>query len=137
MNGLCCRCRQPGHVARDCCRAWGGSTSKPAHRRAPALRWPAGSSLPVPPPVADAPPPAAVPVLDLGASASVIAVESDMDIVPASVSDGHESPSEAVMCSGDEEVVAGAAEAASTTASSSHQSSPPWICLLSLHLSFC
>ena len=48
LNGVCRRCRQPGHVARDCRRAWGGPAPKPARKKAPAPAAPA-SGQPVAP----------------------------------------------------------------------------------------
>ena len=57
MNGLCRRCRQPGHIARDCRRAWSGSGTR-------ASRVPVVSD---PPPVADS-----VPSGEVSASAGVV-----------------------------------------------------------------
>ena len=48
LNGVCRRCRQPGHVARNCRRAWGGPAPKPARKTAPAPAAPA-SGQPVAP----------------------------------------------------------------------------------------
>ena len=61
-----------------------------------------------------------MPASDVGVSAPVVGEESNMDFVPASVSDDHESPSDAEIRSGDEEVLAAAvAEAPISEAPSS------------------
>ena len=100
LNGVCRRCRQPGHVARDCRRAWGDPSPKPSRGRASARQAPAADQPAASAAVSDSSPPG----------------DASVEVVSDSA------PVDEEMCSGDEEVVAGvagAAEVAATAASSS------------------
>ena len=139
LDGLCRRCRQPGHVARECRNAWGAA-------RVASAGPSSVPSTPAPPPAVSAPSPG-VPSSDVplvsGAVAAVSSSpdpvfpatdtslsvllpstalaseceESDMEFVPAPVSDVPDSVSDEEMCSGDEEVIRDAAAAADTSSS--------------------
>ena len=94
MNGLCRRCRQPGHMAREC------TSRRPT------------SFLSDPVPVADlSAPDQSAPVPGMPESASAVVDESaaadTSDVPDASMSDGDDSDcaSEPGSCSGDEEVL--------------------------------
>ena len=140
LDGLCRRCRRPGHVARECRNAWGAA-------RVPSAGPSSAPSTPAPPPAVSTPsavvpssdvasasgvaaaavPPAApVPVLVLLFSAALApeVEESDMDFVPAPVVDDLESAGDEEMCSGDEEVLREAAVAAAAAVAADAPSSP-------------
>ena len=141
LDGLCRRCRQPGHVARECRNAWsasGGSaaassSSVPTASAATASSA-GGSSFGVPPASAAAPADVS-PSVDVPASPSSVLLlsaalapeeeESDMDFVPAPISDDPESVADEEMCSGDEEVLREAAAAAAAAADDAPSSPRP------------
>ena len=140
LDGLCRRCRQPGHVARECGNAWGASAAaSPSSVRAASAATASSAGAPSTgfPPVsvaapADILPSVAVPATPLSQSCLSVLLpsvalapeeeESDMEFVPAPISDDPESAADDEMCSGDEEVLreaAAAAAAAATDAPSS------------------
>ena len=139
LDGLCRRCRQPGHVARECCNAWGtsrvgsaaaSSSSVPASSAATASS--AGSSSADVPPVSVAVPAVVPPSVAMPASPSSVLLpsaalapeeeESDLEFLPAPISDNPESAADEEMGSGDEEVLR---EAAAAAAATDAPSSPP------------
>ena len=149
LDGLCRHCRQPGHHARECRNAWGAarvasagpssaaSTSAPSPAvSAPSAEVPS-SDVPLvsgavaavdPSPVADVPPSADVSLSVLLPSAALApeCVGSDMEFVPASVSDDVPDPvTDEEMCSGDEEVIREAAVAAAAVAAAADAPSSP------------
>ena len=108
VNGVCRRCRQPGHVARECQRAWGGPTPGRPRSQAQASAEPSASG-----PAANAE--------DVGSSSPGDNSEMEVADSPLTVSVGADSSPpgsaplpEAVdesvgdVLSGDEEVIAAA-----------------------------
>ena len=100
MNGKCRRCRQPGHVARDCRSAWGGPAPRPTRTRAAACEAPAAA-------------PAVAPPADVGAEGANSGPLGAAPVVEVSEAEvGESTPADEEMCSGDEEVLANASAAA-------------------------
>ena len=99
LNGVCRRCRQPGHVARHCRRAWGGPAPKPARKKAPAPAAPA-SGKPVAPAAAagtegaNSSPPGDAPAEETA---------NDVELVSES---SYSAASDGELLSGDEEILA-------------------------------
>ena len=146
LDGLCRRCRQPGHVARECRNAWGAA-------RVASAGPSSVPSTPAPPPAVSAPSPG-VPSSDVPLVSGAVAVvssspdpvvpstdtslsvllpstalaseceESDMEFVPAPVSDVPDSVSDEEMCSGDEEVIREAAAVAAAAAAADAADAP-------------
>ena len=141
LDGLCRRCRQPGHVARECRNAWGATRAASAapSSSAPSSAPPSAvSALSAAVPSSDVapasgvaaaavPPSAPVPLSVLLSSAALApeVEESDMDFVPAPVGDDPESASDEEMCSGDEEVIREAAVAVAAAAAAADTPSSP------------
>ena len=145
LDGLCRRCRQPGHVARECQNAWGvarvisagpfsvPSTSAPSPAvSAPSAEVPS-SDVPLvsgavaavdPSPVPDVPPSTDISLSVLLPSTALLSEceESDMEFVPAPVSDIPDSVTDE-MCCGDE-VICEAAIVAAAAAAADAPSSP-------------
>ena len=135
LDGLCRRCRQPGHVARECRNAWGASggsaaaSSSSVPTASAATASSAGGSSSGVPPASAAAPADVSPSVDVPASPSSVLLpsaalapeeeESDMEFVPAPISDDPESVADEEMCSGDKEVLREAAAAAADDAPSS------------------
>ena len=95
LDGLCRRCRQPGHVAKECKNAWGSRRS-----------------------ARDAPSGASVPSTSTASAARRLAPAAS-PAADAAPDDSEPVIKDVEMCSGDEEVVTGAAQAAAAAASSS------------------
>ena len=115
LDGLCCRCHQPGHHARSCRNAW--AAPRPAAPAAPAPAAPAPPAAPVASTdvsVAD-PPGAAV------ASAAADLEMSDAEYVPAQSDVDSDALSMDEIASGDEEVVRAASQLSSAFPSSPSQ----------------
>ncbi len=101
MDGLCRRCRKPGHLARDCRDAWAVPRPDAPAVDASANAGPGNPDAPAADASADAGPG------DLHASSAFPPDEDDMDGDYVPLPDGDEfSASESEMLSGDEEVIA-------------------------------
>ena len=104
MNGKCRRCRQPGHVARDCRRAWSGPAPRltrtgAATRQAPAAALSVAPAADVGTEGANSGPPRVAPAVEV---------------------------SERRLCSGDEEVLVNASAAVIGSSSAPRRTRASW-----------